>query len=371
MVLDALDRARMLRALELAEQAIPLSDPNPRVGCVLANTSGDVVIEGFTQAPGGQHAEAHALAQAANLGVDLRGGCAWVTLEPCAHHGRTPPCCDALAAAGLSRVVVAVGDPFPRVAGEGLRRLHAAGMQVVLLADDDPLSQAARELNVGFFSRIERGRPWVRMKMATSLDGRSALNNGVSQWITGEASRIDGHRWRRRASAILTGIGTVLADRPRLDVRLVETTRQPLRVVLDSSLRTPLEAPILQPPGQCLVITTRHEATREAQLAATGAIVLRAPPDSQDRVDLRWLMQQLAEQDVNEVHVEAGATLNGALLEQRAVDELLIYQAPLFLGPGRGSVDWAERLSLEGGIRFRYVAADPIGHDLRLRLMSR
>jgi diaminohydroxyphosphoribosylaminopyrimidine deaminase/5-amino-6-(5-phosphoribosylamino)uracil reductase len=226
------DRARLKEALALARGATGLSEPNPRVGCVIASPNGRTLASGFTQQAGGPHAEAAALADARASCADLRGATAWVSLEPCAHHGRTPPCCDALIDAGIARVVVAAVDPNPLVAGQGIARLRAAGITVDL-ADSDT-ARAARELNIGFFSRMQRGRPWVRMKIAASLDGRTALNNGASQWITGEAARTDGHGWRKRASALLTGIGTVLEDNPRLDVRLVPTPRQPLRVIVDS-----------------------------------------------------------------------------------------------------------------------------------------
>ena len=241
----------MREALALAHQAIGLTDPNPRVGCVLATDDGRVIGRGHTQQAGGPHAEVMALRDAQTRGESVQGATAVVTLEPCAHHGRTPPCCDALIAAGIGRVVMAMRDPFPQVAGQGVARLRAAGIEVIELAADSDAAQAAYALNIGFFSRIERGRPWVRLKAATTLDGRTALDNGVSQWITGEAARRDGHAWRRRAGAVLTGVGTVLDDNPRLDVRLVDTARQPLRVVVDSRLDMPLHARILEHPARC------------------------------------------------------------------------------------------------------------------------
>jgi diaminohydroxyphosphoribosylaminopyrimidine deaminase/5-amino-6-(5-phosphoribosylamino)uracil reductase len=237
------------------------------VGCVLGRADGSVLGRGATQQAGGPHAEVMALRDAAAAGHSVQGATAWVTLEPCAHHGRTPPCCDALIAAGLARVVVAIGDPFAQVAGAGLARLRAAGIEVVM-ADAD-IAQAAREINIGFFSRIERGRPWVRMKIAASLDGRTALPNGVSQWITGEPARTDGHAWRRRAAAVLTGIGTVLEDDPRLDVRLVPTPAQPLRVVVDSRLETPPAARLLQPPGHGVWILRRARRCDPPRCAAS------------------------------------------------------------------------------------------------------
>ncbi len=243
--------ALMREALDLAALSIGLSEPNPRVGCVLATADGRVIGRGHTQQAGGPHAEVMALRDAlAARRASIRGATAVVTLEPCAHHGRTPPCCDALIDAGIARVVYAVEDPFEQVAGRGAARLRAAGIDAQALPPGE-LADAARELNIGFFSRIERGRPWLRMKIAGSLDGRSALDNGISQWITGEAARTDGHRWRRRAGALLTGAGTVLEDDPRLDVRLVETPRQPLRVIVDSRLDIPPAARILDAPGRC------------------------------------------------------------------------------------------------------------------------
>lgn len=366
MTIDAFDRAHMARALELATDAVGLSDPNPRVGCVLVDSKGKVVAEGFTQQAGGPHAEAAALEQARLAGADLRGGTAWVTLEPCAHHGRTPPCCDALSAAGLARVVVAISDPYPRVAGAGLQRLRSAGITVNLLEADDQLAQAAREINIGFFSRFERQRPWVRLKVAMSLDGRTALTNGTSQWITSESARIDGHRWRKRASAIVTGIGTVLSDRPRMDVRLVPTQLQPLRVVLDSQLRIPMDAPILAPPGRCLVVTTEQAAsTRAAALAMQGVEVERCGAQGA-RIDLRQLLNVLTTREVNELHVEAGPTLNGAWMAMDLVDELLVYLAPRVLGSGRGMAEWGPIARLEDALALRLTSIDPIGTDLRL-----
>lgn len=370
MTLEVLDRERLARALELAQQSIGLSEPNPRVGCVLADATGQVIAEGFTQEAGGAHAEAHALQRAEATGLSLRGGTAWVSLEPCAHHGRTPPCCDALIRAGLRRVVIAIGDPFPAVAGEGIRRLRAAGIEVDLLEDGDPLHQAARDLNIGFFSRVQRGRPWIRLKIAMSLDGRTALNNGASQWITGMPARIDTHRWRKRASAVLTGIGTVLADRPRLDVRHVTTARQPLRIVLDSSLRTPVDAPILRPPGACRVLTSGSAlAARASALREAGAVVIEGVDDQNGKVDLEWAVRHLASLDFNEVHIEAGATLAGAFVGKRLVDELLVYQAPLLLGPGRGAVEWPALEQLSQAVSLETATIDLIGKDLRWRML--
>ncbi|WP_457442359.1 bifunctional diaminohydroxyphosphoribosylaminopyrimidine deaminase/5-amino-6-(5-phosphoribosylamino)uracil reductase RibD [Roseateles sp. P5_E4] len=333
--------AALLRALSLAEQAIGLTDPNPRVGCVILAPDGRELGAGHTQPAGQAHAEVMALRDAAARGHDVRGATAVVTLEPCSHHGRTPPCCDALIAAGIARVVAAVKDPNPQVAGQGLARLKAAGLQVELA--DPAIAEAASELNIGFFSRMQRGRPFVRLKSAISLDGRTALPDGRSQWITGEAARTDGHAWRKRAGAVLTGIGTVLADDPRLDVRLVPTARQPLRIVLDPQGRMPGGARILQPPG-------------EARVIGPG------------RADLAALLTELGAQGINELHVEAGPTLSGAFLDAGLVDELLIYQAPMLIGEGRPLAALSPLAELGDARRWRLIEATPIGPDLRLRL---
>jgi diaminohydroxyphosphoribosylaminopyrimidine deaminase/5-amino-6-(5-phosphoribosylamino)uracil reductase len=370
MTLAASDRQHLHRALALAEGAIGLSDPNPRVGCVLANAAGQVVAEGHTQHAGGPHAEAAALAQARERGANLQGGAAWVSLEPCAHHGRTPPCADALLAAGLARVVVACEDPFPQVAGQGLARLRAAGVQVLLLPAGDELAVQARQLNIGFFSRVLRGRPWVRLKVATSLDGRTALANGQSQWLTGEAARADGHAWRRRAGAVLTGVGTVLDDNPRLDVRLVPTARQPLRVVVDSRLESPPAARVLQPPGAVLLACADTALPAAAALRATGAELLALPgaaaPGRPAKVDLPALLRALAERGVNELHVEAGERLNGSFWREGLVDELLLYQAPLLLGPGRALAALPELAALGDATRLDLHDVQRLGPDLRL-----
>ena len=276
MLLTPLDRTRLQEALALAENAVGVSEPNPRVGCVIGGegsgtgrsdsgpAKGLVLGRGATQQAGQAHAEVMALRDAAAAGHSPRGATAWVTLEPCAHHGRTPPCCDALIEAGIARVVVAIGDPFAQVAGAGLARLRAAGIEVLLLDTADEIAVAARELNIGFFSRVLRGTPWLRLKIAASLDGRTALNNGVSQWITGEAARADGHSFRKRASAVLSGIGTVREDNPRLDVRAVPTLLQPLRVVVDSRLETPADARLLDAPGRVLIFSAADNTERRA-----------------------------------------------------------------------------------------------------------
>ena len=365
MPLSTLDSQRLSQALLAAQDAIGLSEPNPRVGCVIGLEDGSVLGVGSTQQAGAAHAEVMALRQAAAAGHDLKGATAWVSLEPCAHHGRTPPCCEALVQAGIARVVVAAVDPNPLVAGKGLQRLRAAGIQVDM---GGPLHEAGtRELNIGYFSRHERGRPWVRMKAATSLDGRTALPNGVSQWITGDAARADGHAWRKRAGAVLTGIGTALADNPRLDVRLVPTTMQPLRVVVDSRLRLPATARLMAPPGAVLVATCDTSNPSAQALRDAGAEVLGCSGVGQ-RVDLPKLLGELGRRGINEVHVEAGAALNGALLALGLVDEILLYVAPMLLGSGAGLAGGFELTSIDAATRFEFIETQAIAHDLRLRL---
>ncbi|MCR5883353.1 bifunctional diaminohydroxyphosphoribosylaminopyrimidine deaminase/5-amino-6-(5-phosphoribosylamino)uracil reductase RibD [Rhizobacter sp. J219] len=355
------DEAFMREALALAAQAIGLSEPNPRVGCVITDSAGRVLGRGFTQEAGGPHAEVMALRDAAALGHDVQGATAYVTLEPCSHHGRTPPCCDALIAARLGRVVAAAQDPNPLVAGNGSARLRAAGISVTtgLLAD------ASRELNIGFFSRMLRKRPWVRLKTAISLDGRTALENGRSQWITGEPARIDGHAFRKRAGAILTGVGTVLEDDPRLDVRLVDTPRQPLRVIVDSRLETPPAARMLQPPGPVLLYAAGHDKTREDALKARGAEIAFAPGPS-GKVDLPSMLADLAQRGVNELHVEAGHKLSGSFVREGLVDELLVYQAPKLLGLGQGLASFGPIDDLADALALRFVSVERLGDDLRL-----
>ena len=366
MTLSAQDEALLLRAVALAGQSIGLSDPNPRVGCVLHAADGSLAGEGFTQRAGGPHAEVMALRDAAANGKSLAGGTAWVSLEPCAHHGRTPPCADALIAAGLARVVVALTDPYDQVAGRGIGLLRAAGITVDL-ASDGPARQAAQALNIGFLSRVVRGRPWVRMKMAASLDGRTALPDGRSQWITGAAARADGHAWRRRAQAVLTGIGTVRADDPQLDVRLVRTQCQPRRVVVDSRLQMPVQARLLSTPGGVLVVAAQDNPAQAKLLHDAGAQV-RLLPGSDGRVDLPSLLRLLASDGVGELHVEAGAVLNGALLAADLVDELLVYIAPKLIGPGRPMADLPLLPELDQAPAFRFFSSEMVGDDLRLLL---
>lgn len=365
----------MGQALELATQAIGRTEPNPRVGCVIGTAQGLLLGQGATQQAGQAHAEVMALRNAQAAGASVVGATAWVTLEPCSHHGRTPPCCDALIAAGVARVVVAVVDPFPQIAGEGIARLRAAGIVVDTVPAD--LVAAAWELNIGFFSRVIRHRPWVRLKIAASLDGMTALPNGQSQWITSEAARADGRRWRSRASAILTGVGTVLADDPLLNVRHGEAADivagwQPLRLVVDSHFRTPPTARILANPGQCIVMGCATDAAAEHRrlaLAHAGALALRVSADTNGRVELPAIWKWLNDHDTNELHIEAGAALSGSVLAQGFADELLIYRAPTVLGPGRGMADTAELNTLSEAPRFRWADVQVVGSDLRTRLV--
>ena len=367
-----------LRCLEMAERAIGLSEPNPRVGCVIRTAQGQEVM-GHTHAAGGLHAEAHALQQAHEQGMDLRGATVWVSLEPCSHQGRTPPCSRALVQAGVARVEVACLDPNPLVRGRGVEELRQAGIEVHV--DQGPWMARARALNIGFMSRMERGRPWVRMKVAASLDGTTALHNGRSQWITSSAAREDGHRWRARAAAILTGIGTVRDDDPRLDVRAVAVAHQPLRVVVDSRLDIDPRARVLQPPGPCLVYSVSTDAHRlEALQALPGVEVCAVPAarsaasggDAAAKNDLAALMEDLGRRGINELHVEAGEKLNGSLLRAGLVDEMLVYLAPSLLGPGRrlAEVFGTPLESLDGRVDLRFVEAARVGTDLRVRALT-
>ncbi len=358
------------QALGLAAQALFLSNPNPRVGCVITAADGRLLGQGFTQQAGGPHAEVMALRDATARGHGVRGATAYVTLEPCAHHGRTGPCCDALICAGIGKVVASLADPNPLVAGQGFARLRAAGVAVEV----GPGAEASRALNVGFFSRMERGTPWVRVKAAASLDGFTALPNGASQWITSPEARADGHAWRARACAVLTGIGTVLADDPRLDVREVATPRQPQVVVVDSQLRTPVNASLFIAGRACSIycgaeMDTAMQARRSA-LQARGARVVHLPgPDG--RVDLRAMLRDLGAQAVNELHVEAGQRLNGALAQAGLVDEWLVYLAPQLLGSGRGMALLPPFDALALALPLAFESAQRVGPDLRILARSR
>jgi diaminohydroxyphosphoribosylaminopyrimidine deaminase/5-amino-6-(5-phosphoribosylamino)uracil reductase len=361
----------MQRALALAEQGLYLTSPNPRVGCVIVGTDGQELGAGHTQRAGGPHAEVMALRDAQARGHDVRGATAYVTLEPCAHQGRTGPCCDALVAAGIGKVVASLEDPNPQVAGLGFARLRAAGVAVEV----GPGAAESRELNIGFFSRMTRGLPWVRMKIAASLDGKTALANGVSQWITGTAARTDGHAWRARACAVLSGIGTVREDNPRLDVRLVDTPRQPRLVLVDSRLETSPGAALFEPkrdtaPGRkaepVLIYCAVSDAARQAALEARGATVITLP-NPRNKVDLAAMLRDLAQREINELHVEAGEHLNGSLLREGLVDELLIYLAPKLLGPGRGMASIGPFDTLTEAMQLDFQETTQVGADLRVR----
>ncbi|MEW9900126.1 bifunctional diaminohydroxyphosphoribosylaminopyrimidine deaminase/5-amino-6-(5-phosphoribosylamino)uracil reductase RibD [Chitinivorax sp. PXF-14] len=354
------DHQLMMRALRLAERGLFITTPNPRVGCVIAR-EGQILGEGHTQPAGSDHAEVQALKHCQAQGNSAAGATAYVTLEPCSHFGRTPPCADALLKAGVARVVAAMRDPNPLVAGQGLARLAEAGIAVEV----GLLEHEARELNIGFVARMERGRPWLRVKLAASLDGKTALMNGVSQWITGPAARRDVHALRARSCAMLTGIGTVFADDPRLTVREVETTRQPLRVVVDSALRISPTAKILH-DGDTTVIYASASEDKVQAVRATGAQVL-ALPSLSGRVDLPMLIDALGKLGMNEVTVEAGSQLNGALLQAGLVDELVLYLAPVLLGDkALGLFNLPELTSMAGRRELTIVDQRMVGQDLRL-----
>lgn len=347
---SAFDHAMMRRALLLAEKGLFTATPNPRVGCVL--TKGERIVgEGWHERAGLPHAEANALVAA---GGEAKGATAYVTLEPCSHHGRTPPCADALVSAGVSRVVAAMRDPNPEAEGGG-GKLAAAGIRF----EHGLMEEEARELNIGFVSRVTRRRPWVRMKVAATLDGRTALANGQSQWITGPEARKDGHRWRARACAILTGGGTVAEDDPQLTVREVETPRQPLRVIVDSRLETPARAKVLA-DGNALIF----HAVDGKPPAGIEAVKL---PNPHGKVDLPKMLEELARRGVNELHVEGGFRLNGSLLREGCVDELLLYYNPSFLGDSAtGMANLAEMTSLEQRVPLRLQSVARVGGDLRI-----
>jgi diaminohydroxyphosphoribosylaminopyrimidine deaminase/5-amino-6-(5-phosphoribosylamino)uracil reductase len=355
---SAADHEHMAHALGLAQHGLFTTTPNPRVGCVIVR-EGAVVGEGWHERAGGAHAEVRALEHA---GAAARGATVYVTLEPCSHTGRTPPCTDALIAAGVARVMAAMQDPDPRVSGRGLAQLRAAGIDVQC----GLLENEARELNVGFVARLCRGRSWMRLKIAASLDGKTALSNGNSQWITGPEARRDGHRLRARACAVLTGIGTVLEDDPQLTVREVQTPRQPLRVIVDSRLEIPLTAKVLQGSGGVLVATASELSPKTRELTERGAEVV-VMPNRSGKVDLSELMRELARRGLNEVHVEAGHKLNGSLLLEGLADELVIYLAPHLLGDAaRGMFNLPEISDLAHRRELQVTDLRMIGADVRV-----
>ena len=353
------------QAQNLAAQSLTLTSPNPHVGCVITSASGDVLGQGHTQRAGGPHAEIMALRDAQAAGQSVQGATAYVTLEPCSHHGRTGPCCDALIAAGIRKVVAIHTDPNPLVAGQGFARLRAAGVEVQLLAPEDPLAVQARELNIGFFSRMIRKTPWVRMKIAASLDGKTALRNGASQWITSPEARADGHAWRARACAVLTGIGTVLADNPKLDVRLHPTQRQPALALLDSRLQTPPNASLFEADRAVWIWSAASNDVKQLALQERGASITHRP-NPQSQVDLLSMLHDLTAREVNELHVEAGHTLNGALLRAGLVDELLIYLAPKLIGDGMDMTSFGPLTELTQAVPLVFQSTDKVGPDLRL-----
>lgn len=357
-----LDCCAMSRALELAERGLETTDPNPRVGCVIVQ-GGAIVGEGWHERAGGPHAEIVALAAA---GIAARGATAYVSLEPCNHTGRTGPCTEALLVAGIAEVVFAVADPNAYVAGGGARRLAEAGVRVRA----GLLESQARSLNIGFMRRIAGGLPWLRLKTAASLDGRTALASGSSRWITGDVARADVHEWRARSSAIVTGVGTVLADDPTLDVRrAAPVSRPPARVVIDSQLRTPAEARLFGAPGELIFIHAGAPPERVRAFEARGVRVEQVEALSSERVDLAGAIERLGKLGMNELWIEAGPTLAGALLEGGFVDEWLHYVAPKLLGPDARALAALPLLEkLDEARTFRLADVQSFGQDLRLRL---
>ena len=363
------DRFAMNRALVLAARGLETTHPNPRVGCVIAQDT-KIIGEGWHERAGEAHAEVNALAAVRAAGLQSTGTTAYVTLEPCSHYGRTPPCTDALIAAGVARVVYAVQDPNPEVSGRGDELLRQAGIAV----ESGLMEADAVDLNIGYMKRRMYGRPWVRVKLAMSLDGRTALSNGASQWITGEASRSDVQHWRARSSAVLTGVGTVLADDPRLDVRLPpekpeDEPWQPLRVVLDTRLRTPIDSRLFTTGGEVMIMT--EDATKGAAFAEMG-VAVEAIPAQYGRLDLVAVIDRMGELEVNELLVEAGPTLSGEMLRQGLVDEVLLYVAPKLLGPqGLPLVDLPQLGDLQDALGFTVAGVQRLEDDLRLRLRPR
>lgn len=346
-------------ALQWASKGLFITSPNPRVGCVIVKDN-QVIGEGYTQPAGQAHAEVQALNDAARRGCDVRGATAYVTLEPCSHFGRTPPCADALIHSGVARVVAAIADPNPLVAGQGVAKLRSAGIEVVC----GVLEDQAREMNIGFMSRMQRGTPWVRMKAAASLDGKTALHNGRSQWITSGAARDDGHWWRARACAVLTGIGTVQEDDPQMNVRAVDTPRQPQRIVVDSRLQISPDARILA-GGGTWIVAAQANPEKEAQLRDCGAEIIMLPK-AHGKVDLPALMLELGKRQINELHIEAGSKLNGSLIREKCVDELLLYLAPSLLGDAQELFDLPALDDLEGKQSLYFHEVKQIGPDLRI-----
>jgi len=366
----AVDHQWMSEALAEAQKALYLANPNPRVGCVIVK-DGQVIGRGFTQAVGGPHAEVQALADAKSNGKDAAGSIIYVTLEPCSHTGRTPPCVDALISAKPAKVIAAMTDPNPLVVGQGLERLKAAGIAVECGLKEFE----ARTLNRGFISRMTRGLPWVRLKIAASLDGKTALPSGQSQWITGPLARADGHHWRAQACAIVTGVGTIREDDPSLNVREVETPRQPWRIIVDSKLETPPHAKILNSDqsGIMIVCANLDDSSSQAKAKAFEArgIEVISMANESGKVDLPKLFAYLAQnRDMNEIHVESGFKLNGSMLREGCVDELLLYYAPFFMGEGIGMANLPAVSSLNSRQDWQIIDQSIIGSDIRLRLVK-
>jgi diaminohydroxyphosphoribosylaminopyrimidine deaminase/5-amino-6-(5-phosphoribosylamino)uracil reductase len=367
----AVDHQWMSEALVEAQKALYLANPNPRVGCVIVK-DGQVIGRGFTQRVGGPHAEIQALADVKANGKDSADSTIYVTLEPCSHTGRTPPCVDALIAAKPAKVIAAMGDPNPLVSGNGLEKLKAAGIEVQC----GLMELEAQALNRGFISRMTRGLPWVRLKIAASLDGKTALPNGESQWITGLLARADGHHWRAQACAIVTGVGTVKEDDPSLNVREVQTQRQPWRIIVDSKLETPLAAKILNNVDQSGVMIVcanlnSSESQKKAKAFEVRGIEVIAMANEFGKVDLPKLFAYLAqERQMNEIHVESGFKLNGSMLREGCVDELLLYYSPFFMGEGIGIVNVPVLPSLKSRQNWKIIEQGLIGEDFRLRLIK-
>ena len=355
----------MVDAVRLATENGCKCSPNPTVGCLILSADGSVLGQGSTNQAGGAHAEIVALLDAAAKGYSVAGATAYVTLEPCCHHGRTGPCCDALIKAGIKKVVASIADPNPLVSGQGFERLRAAGVEVEI----GPGAEESRALNIGFFSRMIRKTPWVRMKLAASLDGKTALENGKSQWITSDAARADGHAWRARSCAVLTGIGTVLEDNPRLDVRLVDTPRQPHLVVVDSRLDTPLDANLFMPGRTLYIYAAQQDEAKKLALEARGATVIYLPgteEETQGKVDLVGMLRDLAKREINELHVEAGHRLNGSLIREGLVDEFVVYLAPKFIGQGRDMASFGPLADLGAAVPLEFKSTAMLGPDLRI-----
>lgn len=358
MTFSTADHEFMSRAIQLAYRGLYTTDPNPRVGCVLVK-NGRIIGEGWHERAGEPHAEINALLRAVE---HAQGATAYVTLEPCCHHGKTPPCSDALIAAQLARVVIAMQDPNPKVAGNGIQQLRGAGMQV----ETGLLEAQARALNPGFIRRMQTRRPYVRNKLAMSLDGRTAMADGESKWITSEAAREDVQRWRARSSAIVTGISTVLSDDPAMTVRLPGTERQPLRVIIDTNLSTPATAKILQQPGRTLIMTASQDEAARVQLQEAGAQIVQLPQQG-NHIDLRAVLEELTELEVNEVLLETGATLSGAMLEAGLIDELIIYMAPLLMGDAARPLFKLPQLAkMQDRIELELREVRAVGKDLRV-----